>query len=484
MAFISCWLSTHKGNVCRRFFCRYAPAVMKEDSGCDLGSDLANIFESLEHNLGQLYAPGFHADSATYASLLQHCALASALCHGMSLHYILTLKGLDLDLFIMNHLIHMYGKCDALEEACVVFAGMKHRNIFSWNIMIALHKQLHTDGMQGRLGFFSRMMAEGILPDKATFVTLISSITSPKSSFFGKCLHASVVGIGLEMDVMVGTALISMLSHCNSLMEAWFIFDCMPVQNVVSWSAMIAACVRHNEGEEALELFSKMEMQGLVPRKMTLVSCLSGCAILAAHSIGLHIHSLIISIGFDSSVIIGTALVDMYGKNGNLLEAVSTFDRMAQKTVLSWTVMMATYAMHGKAKQVLSLFQKMEAQGVMADNVAFLCAVSACSHLGLFEESIILIFSISHVYHLTPMLEHFNCLIDLLGRVGRLQEGEILLHSIPYQASDSSWLSLLAACRVHLDPVRAERAASHTFCLDPSSAVPYFLLTNRLDQQI
>ena len=340
-------------------------------------------------------------------------------------------------------------------------------------LIVSSHQHEHKYYCASRL--FSQMLMEGVAPDRVTFVNMLSN-PLPNMIRGGKFLHAMLVGAELELDVVIGTALITMYSKSGNIEKARSVFDHMPARNVVTWSAMISACARHNEAEDALRHLSSMELQGHVPRKITLVSALSACASLASQDVSYALHTQAVLKGFDMDVIVGTALIHTYGRCGNLMSSDAVFCKMVEKNALSWTAMMATYGIHGRSDRMLTLFQEMHSEGFPPDDICFLCIMSACSHLGMLDEGCGIFGFMTCEHGIQPKLEHFNSLVDLLGRIGMLDEGEVVIRAMPCGASSGTWLSLLSACKMHSDMERAERIAHCVFQQDPLNAASLLLL--------
>eukprot|EP00249_Psilotum_nudum_P024144 c29105_g13_i1 orf=356-1066(+) len=206
----------------------------------------------------------------------------------------------------------------------------------------------------------------------------------------GKQVHASIVATGFEEDVVVGNALVNMYAKCSRLEGARCLFEKMSRRSVVSWNCMITAYVQHGRGEEAFRLFRQMQVEGVIPDKITFTSILSACATKGVLAEGKTIHACIVASGFESDDAVATALVNMYSKCGSLADARTTFDKMPDRNVVSWNVMIAAYAHHGQGENALSLFREMILAGAIPDRVTFVSTLSACASQGsLFEGKLV-----------------------------------------------------------------------------------------------
>jgi pentatricopeptide repeat protein len=192
----------------------------------------------------------------------------------------------------------------------------------------------------------------------------------------------------------------------------------------------------------------------------------------------MEIHGKIIRSGFHSDAFLESTLIDMYAKCGSIDKARELFDKIHQQDIVSWTAMIAGYAMHGCSREALKLFQQMRDSGMNPDHVSLVCILSACCHAGLVNEGYQYFKSMSEHYHITPAMEHYSCMVDLLGRAGRLDEAHEFINKMPIEPDAIVWRSLLGACRIHNNLELGEHAAAHLFELDPKNASPYVLLSN------
>lgn len=189
-------------------------------------------------------------------------------------------------------------------------------------------------------------------------------------------------------------------------------------------------------------------------------------------------HASIVGTAMESNIVVRNAIIHMYGKCGCLKHAEMMFEKMPERSVVTWNAMIGAYAQHGQHVDAIKILQQMQVQGEAPDVVTFFSILSACSHGGLVEEGFQWFHSMRRDHHLTPALEHFNCMISLLGRAGQLEEGEKLMYEMPLAPTAISWMALLGSCRTHLDGDRGRRAAEPVFKLEPGNAAPYVSLAN------
>ena len=323
------------------------------------------------------------------------------------------------------------------------------------------------------------MQCEGELPNPYIFASLVSACASSAIPNVGKRIHARVVETSVESDVSVGNALVNMYEKCGSLVAARKVFDRMPERDTLSWTAIIAAYANRGDGKHTLQLFEGMIEKGIKPNEVTFVSILPACSKQAALTIGKRIHLFIADSGYETNSAVENALIDMYGKCGSLEASKCMFDKMeGRRDVVSWTTMIAVYAQHGQPKAALKLFDEMQKEKVPPDEVTFVSVLSACSHGGFVKEGCKWWLSMNHNHQITPIVDHYNCMLDLLGRVGKLSDAEDLLSEMPIEPTFVSWMTLLSACKHLVDVERGERAAERAFRLDPHDPAPYVMLSN------
>jgi pentatricopeptide repeat protein len=241
---------------------------------------------------------------------------------------------------------------------------------------------------------------------------------------------------------------------------------------------MIFGHVKCGEGHKALQLFQKMQHEGVQPDPATYVGVLNACANVVALEEGRRTHERIIQSRCESNVFVKSSLVDMYAKCGSMEDACRVFNTMPAHDVVSWNAMIGGYAIHGHGKEALKQFEQMREEGVQPDDTTFVCLLSACSHSGLVDEGLRFYSSMSTVYMISVNLQHYTCMIDLLGRAGRLHEAENMVLAMPYKPQVAAWMALLGACRIHGNVEMGERAAKQVLELEPENAAGYVLLSN------
>jgi len=330
-----------------------------------------------------------------------------------------------------------YAQHGQIAEALKLFRKMPERNVVSWNAMIAGYGQSGLVDEASKL--FRKMPARNVV----SWTTMITGYL--QNGFVDQALKLFVEMP--ERDVISWNAMISGYAQNGHVDKALKLFQEMPEKNVAAWNAMIAGYAQNGYYGAALELFQQMRRAGVKLNLETFASVLSACANSAALEQGMEIHEDIIRSGLQVDAFVGNALVDMYAKCGSLGNARKLFDRMPGHDVVSWTAMIAGYAMHGFGNEALQLFEQMRCSGMKPDHVTFVAVLSACCHAGLVEDGWRYFNSMSRDHRITPIMEHYCCMVDLLGRAGLLHEAQDFINKMPIEPDAAVWASMLAACK-------------------------------------
>ncbi|PWA35272.1 Pentatricopeptide repeat-containing protein [Artemisia annua] len=416
----------------------------------------------------------------TYELLIHTCALANSLSDGVTVNKRLMDDGFDTDSFLATKLIDMYSELGFIEYARKVFDGLSNRTIYVWN---AFFQALTLAGCGlDVFGLFCEMNANGVKPDRFTYTYVLKACVASDSEVSllakGKEIHAHILRHGFEVNVHVMTTLVDMYARFGSVLEAGYVFDGMPAKNVVSWSAMIACYAKNGRAYEALQLFGEMmvEVDDLTPNSVTMVSVLQACGALAALEQGKLLHAYILRRGLDSVLPVIASLITMYARCGNLEVGKRVFDQMRKRDVVSWNALISSYGMHGFGEQAIEIYNEMLRNKIKPSPITFVSILGACSHAGLVDEGKRLFDSITKEHNMRPTVEHYACMVDLLGRANRLDEAAKIVQDMRMEPGPKVWGSLLGSCRIHCNVELAERASKRLFKLEPTNAGNYVLL--------
>ncbi|KAL4295038.1 hypothetical protein AHAS_Ahas18G0288100 [Arachis hypogaea] len=305
-------------------------------------------------------------------------------------------------------------------------------------------------------------------------------LTALKSHLDPHHLHSLIIKLGFYSSLYVHNALIGAYGFRGSIQFAVKVFDEMPHRDLVSWSSLISCLARNGMPTEALGVFRQMQVQecGLKLDEVVMLSVVSAVSSLGALELGIWVHGFILRSGIDVGVLLGTALVDMYSRCGSIDRAVKVFDEMPHRNVVTWTTLISGFAVHGRSREALEAFHRMRESGLKPDRIAFSGALVACSHGGLVEEGWQVYESMRSEYQMEPMLEHYGCMVDLLGRAGLLDEAFKFVEEMPIQPNSVIWRTLLGACVNHNYLALAEKAKERITELEPHHDGDYVLLSN------
>lgn len=361
---------------------------------------------------------------------------------------------------IFDQLSHQHVKFNLLEEAQVLFDKMSERNVVSWTTLISAYSNAKlNDRAMSFLVFIFRV---GVVPNMFTFSSVLRAC---ERLYDLKQLHSWIMKVGLESDVFVRSALIDVYSKMGELLEALKVFREMMTGDSVVWNSIIAAFAQHSDGDEALHLYKSMRRVGFPADQSTLTSVLRACTSLSLLELGRQAHVHVLK--FDQDLILNNALLDMYCKCGSLEDAKFIFNRMAKKDVISWSTMIAGLAQNGFSMEALNLFESMKVQGPKPNHITILGVLFACSHAGLVNEGWNYFRSMKNLYGIDPGREHYGCMLDLLGRAGKLDDMVKLIHEMNCEPDVVMWRTLLDACRVNQNVDLATYDAKEILKLDP-----------------
>lgn len=290
-----------------------------------------------------------------------------------------------------------------------------------------------------------------------------------------------------EKNVISWTAMISGYTRHGDIESAMSLFENMPERDVPSWNSVIAGCTQNGLFSEAISLFKRMiflaqegQSRDIRPNHISVVCALSACGHSGMLQLGKWIHGYVYRNGLGPDSFILNALVDMYGKCGNLKEAKRLFDMTSQKGLTSWNSMINCYALHGQSKNAIDVFEEMIHcnNEIRPDEVTFVGLLNACTHGGLVEKGIAFFDTMAKDYGIQPQIEHYGCLVDLLGRAGQFDEAMNVVGGMRIEADEVIWGSLLNGCKIYGRTDLAEFAVKKLIEIDPINGGSDSLLAN------
>ncbi|XP_057482690.1 pentatricopeptide repeat-containing protein At3g26782, mitochondrial [Actinidia eriantha] len=429
-------------------------------------------------------------DRSTFPCAIKSCSALSDLRSGKQAHQQAFVFGFGSDLFVSSALIDMYSKCSQLHDARKMFDEIPQRNVVSWTSLLTGYVQ--NDNATKALSLFKELLIqvsecerqneEGgnqVYIDSVAMVSVLSACSRVSGKSITEGVHGFAIKRGFGDDLGVGNTLMDAYAKCGEVGVSRKVFDGMIERDGVSWNSMIAVYAQNGLSAEALQVFYDMVWnKDVCYNAVTLSTVLLACAHSGSLQMGKCIHDQVIKMGLEDDVFVGTSVIDMYCKCGRVVMARRAFDRIKEKNVKSWTAMVAGYGMHGRAREALEVFYEMIRARVKPNYITFVSVLAACSHAGLLDESWHWFKNMEHKFDIEPGIEHYGCMVDLLGRAGFLNEAYGLIKEMKVRPDFVIWGSLLAACRIHKSVELAEISARKLFLLDPSNCGYYVLLSN------
>ncbi|XP_020104153.1 pentatricopeptide repeat-containing protein At5g39680-like [Ananas comosus] len=411
-----------------------------------------------------------------FTTALSACANIGAHEEGRQCHAYVLKSGLVLYAHVRNSLLHMYSKCSGMEDALGVFKALPSFDVFAFNSMI--NGFLDHGQLTQAVALLSCMVKEIVRWDHVSFIAVLGLCAGLKDSTLGRQVHCQILKRRMEFSVFVGSAIIDMYGKCGDAQNAQIVFEMLQNKNVVSWTAVMAACAQNECFEDALKLFLKMEIDGISPNEFTYAVALNSCAGLSALRNGDALNAHIEKSGYKSSPSIDNALINMYSKSGSIEDAMRVFTTMSHHDIISWNSIITAYSHHGLAREALEAFNNMLAAAEVPTYVTFIGVLSACGHLGLVDEAFYYLNHSMQELGIKPGIEHYTCIVGLLCRAGLLNEADWFMRSTGTDWDIVAWRTLLSACQVHKNYGLGHRVANHIIELNPSDVGTYILLSN------
>ncbi|XP_051152952.1 pentatricopeptide repeat-containing protein At1g08070, chloroplastic isoform X2 [Andrographis paniculata] len=435
-------------------------------------------------------------------------ACGGAAASGKQVHAQVLKFGLEDNVHVHTSLINMYARNGSLDDARMVFdrshfrdavsftaliAGyvsggyidnarklfdsIPVRDVVSWNAMISGYAQISR--FDDALNLFDEMRNANVSPDTSTLLSVLSVCAHAGAIETGNWVRMWVIEHGYDSDLRIVNAMIDMYAKCGDLDTARSLFDGLRKKDLISWNVMIGGYSRASKYKEALEIFRLMQMNSVEPSKVTFLNMIPACAHSGALDLGKWIHKFVEKNFRDlQNETLWTSLIDMYVKCGDVEAAKRIFYGMETRNLASWNVMIFGSAMHGDATQAIELFSKMTSEGFEPDEITFVGLLSAYCHAGLVDAGRECFDSMKTEFGVSPQVQHYGCMIDLLSRAGRLTEAMEFIETMEMDPDGAIWGAILAGCRMHKNPKLAEYAAEKLFKLEPDNPGAYVQLSN------
>ncbi|XP_010265494.1 PREDICTED: pentatricopeptide repeat-containing protein At4g35130, chloroplastic [Nelumbo nucifera] len=431
---------------------------------------------SLSH-FREMLRLGINPDRFGIIGALSACSLERSQQHGKEIHCRVVRCGYGFDIMVLTSLVDMYCKCGSVDLAERLFDRISLRGLVSWNSMIGGYA-LNNEPIKAITCLIEMQNSHNLSPDVITLVNVLPACAQLRAFLQGKSIHCFAVRKGFVPHSILDTALVDMYGKCGKTVLAERVFHQMNERSLISWNAMIAAYAQNRCSLKALTQFSSLQKGPLRPDAVTIASILPSYAESASLMEGKQIHGYISKLELNLNTFILNSLIHMYAKCGDLQMARQVFDTMHFKDVISWNTMIMAYAIHGYGRLGLELFSKMEENGIKPNGSTFVSLLSSCSIAGMVDEGWKYFSSMKEVYNIEPGIEHYGCMVDLLGRTGSLDQTKCFIEEMPLNPTARIWGSLLTACRNNGNLQLAEFAAKHIFSMGQDNTGCYTLLIN------
>ncbi|CAN6468758.1 unnamed protein product [Victoria cruziana] len=380
------------------------------------------------------------------SSVLKGCASIKSIREGKSIHALLIKTGTHLDGFLQSCLLDVYAKCGLVDDARKIFARISIHDVVSWSAMITCFSQ----NGYGHEAFqsFCDMRKTKIMPNQFTLASVVSSVTDiVDDKIHAASIHAYVIKIGLDLDNIVGNALVQMYMKFDAVQDGRGVFDLMVYRDTISWNALLSGFQNGNSCLGALDIFIKMLLEDIKPNKYSFVSVLRSCTNLLVVKYGEQVHTHVIKHGFEEDCFVGTALIDFYAKYGFLDKAHQIFDRMLERDVFTWTVIITGYAQTDEGEQALRCFQLMQREGINANQFTLASCLRACSNIAALENG--------RQFHswiikggLSSDIYVASSLVDMYSKCGCMEDAETLFHDLDTK-DVVAWNTLICSYSQH-----------------------------------
>ncbi|XP_074316613.1 putative pentatricopeptide repeat-containing protein At5g13230, mitochondrial [Silene latifolia] len=423
----------------------------------------------------QMLRAGFRPNQYTFTSVLKACVGLRDLNVGTATHAFVLKSCYDTDCYVAIALLDLYISFGRLGDAHQIFETMPKEGVISWSFMISRCAQ--SDQSHMALTLFRRMR-QSIMPNEFTLASGLQACATLSHLDMGMLIHALVLKIGLTSNVFVSNALIDVYAKCARMQDSELLFEDSANKTDVTWNTMIVGYAQLGDGEKAIMVLRDMLKTKLLPTEVAYSSALRACATLAAVDPGTQIHAFAIKTKSDRDNVVGNSLVDMYGKCGNIKPARLVFDMMEDPDQVSWNSIISAYAVHGLAKEALSMFQRMQETQCKPNNVTFVAVLSACSNIGLLDEGEAYFDAMIRDYGIEPSVEHYTCMVGLLGRSGNLDKAMKLITEMPLEPTITVWRAMLGACAIHNNVDLGRVAAENILKIEPQNDAAYVLMSN------
>jgi pentatricopeptide repeat protein len=423
-----------------------------------------------------MFKEGFSPNTFTFVCILRISTSMGCADKGKEIHSDITKLGLEQETLVANTLVYMYSKHGLSAAAWQVHSSLPIRDVVSWTALLA--GCVERGRGQEAFHCFETMEHDAVSSNAVTLVCLLKVCGMARARAAGQEMHAEIVQKGLENDPFIQNTLIDMYAKCGSLNTAEDMFDKISVHDIVCWNVLLSGYVDNGCDEEVLICIEQLQHESIHPNIITYFCSLKACGNIGAAIKGQEVHSEIIKKGLDRDPVVGNSLIDMYAKCGLIIESKNMFDELEVRDQISWNALIAGFAQLGEIEEVSTFFNTMREEGIEPNLLTFLSILNTCSHAGLVEIGQIIFDAISNLYGFIRTVEHFTCMVDLLGRAGHIETALLMIRRMPLHPGIVAWHAVLGACRKWGDIEIGREAFDHAMGLDESSTAAHLCMIN------
>lgn len=423
----------------------------------------------------KMFLEGIKLDVFTFPCVLKTCGSLKFQSMGNQIHSTVMKSGCESDPLVGSALIDMYSKCGLVGEASKLYEGYGGTGFQLLAISNSMISGFASNDYNiPALSLLCKIHRSGLVLDEFNLSGGLKVCSRLQKLRFGVQVHGVIVVYGYHLDHIVGSNLVDLYLKCGSFNKAMAIFTGLPRKDVITWCVFISGCVQYGLNHSAFHLFKVMIEMDIKPDHFVLSIVLKSCSNLAGspHSHGKQIHGYTVKKGFEMEPAMTTSLIDMYSKCGEIDNSLTVF-RAAYGLLDTpcWTAIIAGCGQNGREKEAIGYFGEMLSSGVEPNEVTFLALLSACRHAGLVEEACSYFCVMKDKYGLMPILEHYCCMVDILGRAGLVKEAWNLISDMPCEPDQTLWNSFLGACGIydHDGDVISKLVAEHVGSADRST---------------
>ncbi|KAL4569959.1 hypothetical protein LXL04_025608 [Taraxacum kok-saghyz] len=416
----------------------------------------------------QMLRNGLGPNNMTFPFLIKSCTVSSSIKFGILVHTHVLKCGLESDVYVQSSLIKFYSDAKCLPSAKKLFDAHHERDIVCWNSMLNAYVK------SGQMNLARQVFDQMPHRDVISWNSMINGYGIIGRAHEAKKLFDEMP----ERNIVSWNSILAGYAKCGNIDYALEIFTHMPYKDVVSWNAMLACYAQNAKPNETISLFNEMKLTKVKPDETTIVSVLSAIGQLGDLDQGLHLHTYIKQQNIKINPILGTALVNMYVKCGNITESLKTFNQMQTKDILAWNTMLIGMGTHGHVNEAQNLFKQMQKEGIAPNDMTFVAMFGAFRHAGMIHEGQKLLSTMEGDYGVEPKVEHYGCVIDLLSRYGRLEEALDLIKNMPMEPNSYAWGALIGGCKIHGNAKMAGVIGKYLLDLEPQHGGRYVLLSN------